>query len=648
MSVSKIVAAAASSAGGAGLDVDEVFSTYLYTGNNSTQTITNGIDLSGEGGLVWTRSRSVGDNHRLTDTERGVNKGLDSSNNYAEFTVTGANGVSQFNNNGFISDMSSSFFNNQSIVAWTFRKQPKFFDVVTYTGNGNSSNTISHNLGSIPGFVVVKRTDSTGDWHIAARQSNGSYIHGNASYPTALNLTSAGNAVTSTSGASDMSLTSTTFDAKKINGYNSHNGSGNLTNINGATYVAYLFAHNDSGDGEFGPDSDQDIIKCGSYNTDGNGDATVNLGFEPQFVLVKCSTTASNWYLLDTMRGMSNDNPVENARLYADTSGAESSTGGTSGIVPTSTGFFHDGYIAASQTFIYMAIRRGPLAVPDDATKVFAPNYYGTSGYVGYLGAPADMSILGYRSGNSQNAVVYSRLTPNNKALVTSSTGAEITTNSSWDNMFGVTPVGSTLTTLISWTWKRAPGFFDVVAWTGASGTLNSVKHNLGVKPELVILKYRGLADSWYVYNSATTGVMLLDSNGAPLGSTNYMASTTATDLNVTGLASNPANSPIAYLFATCPGVSKVGSVTHSGSSTDVDCGFASGARFVLLKRTDDTGSWVLFDSVRGITSGNDPYLKLNSTAAEVTTLDQLDPLSSGFQLTGDFTDGTYIFYAIA
>ena len=52
MTASKIVAAAASSAGGATLDIDDVFSTYLYTGNSSTQTITNNIDLSGEGGLV--------------------------------------------------------------------------------------------------------------------------------------------------------------------------------------------------------------------------------------------------------------------------------------------------------------------------------------------------------------------------------------------------------------------------------------------------------------------------------------------------------------------------------------------------------------------------------------------------------------------
>ena len=49
----KLLQAAAGSAGGDPLYVEDVFSTYLYDGNGSTQTITNGIDLDGEGGLVW-------------------------------------------------------------------------------------------------------------------------------------------------------------------------------------------------------------------------------------------------------------------------------------------------------------------------------------------------------------------------------------------------------------------------------------------------------------------------------------------------------------------------------------------------------------------------------------------------------------------
>ena len=51
MTLAKALQAAAGNAGEATY-VDDVFSTWLYTGNGSTQTITNGIDLAGEGGLV--------------------------------------------------------------------------------------------------------------------------------------------------------------------------------------------------------------------------------------------------------------------------------------------------------------------------------------------------------------------------------------------------------------------------------------------------------------------------------------------------------------------------------------------------------------------------------------------------------------------
>jgi hypothetical protein len=110
----------------------------------------------------------------------------------------------------------------------------------------------------------------------------------------------------------------------------------------------------------------------------------------------------------------------------------------------------------------------------------------------------------------------------------------------------------------------------------------------------------------------------------------------------------------IAYLFATVAGVSKVGSYTGTGADLNVDCGFSAGARFILIKRTDSTGDWYVYDSVRGIVAGNDPYLLLNSTAGEVTGTDYIDPLSSGFTVTSsapaalNASGGTYIFLAIA
>jgi hypothetical protein len=53
--------------------IEDVFSTYLYTGNAGTQTVTNGIDLSTKGGMVWTKSRSNAYAHSIMDTVRGFN-----------------------------------------------------------------------------------------------------------------------------------------------------------------------------------------------------------------------------------------------------------------------------------------------------------------------------------------------------------------------------------------------------------------------------------------------------------------------------------------------------------------------------------------------------------------------------------------------
>ena len=118
--------------------------------------------------------------------------------------------------------------------------------------------------------------------------------------------------------------------------------------------------------------------------------------------------------------------------------------------------------------------------------------------------------------------------------------------------------------------------------------------------------------------------------------------------------STSTAGSLLSYLFATLAGISKVGNYTGTGADLNVDCGFTGGARFILIKRTDSTGDWYYWDSVRGISAGNDPYLLLNSAAAEVTNTDYIDPLNSGFIATTNGSStinasgGTYIFLAIA
>jgi hypothetical protein len=122
-----------------------------------------------------------------------------------------------------------------------------------------------------------------------------------------------------------------------------------------------------------------------------------------------------------------------------------------------------------------------------------------------------------------------------------------------------------------------------------------------------------------------------------------------------TGVNTNENNTTyVAYLFATCAGVSKVGSYTGNGTTQTINCGFTGGARFVLIKRTDSTGDWYVWDSARGIVAGNDPHLSLNTTAAEVTTDDSVDTDNTGFvvnQLSAtdiNVTSASYIFLSVA
>jgi len=625
-------AAGTAAAGGGGLNVEEVFSTYLYEGNGSTQTITNGIDLDGEGGLVWVKDRS-GQDHYIFDTERGVGKKLASNNSDAEFSYP--TGLSAFNSDGFsLGGGYGTTGNTLPFASWTFRKAPKFFDVVTYTGNGTSGRTVSHNLGSVPGCIIVKRTDTTGSWR--------SY-HTSLGATKYIDINSTSAAGTSNTSWADTEPTSTEITL----------GSSVNVNASGGTYVAYLFAHND-GDGEFGPDGDADIIKCGSFTTDSGGNASVDIGFEPQWIIYKRSDGTSNWGMNDNMRGWADTywNP-----LYADVSNAESGFAATRSW-PTATGFEFEGQLSASANYIYIAIRRGPMAVPESATDVFdvatrgassgEPNW--KSGFV------TDFAII--RNVDTADNWQSSARLIQGKSLTPNDTSAESSnSNYAFDYMNGFFSSTSTDSTFYSWMWKRAPNYFDVVAYTGNGTAGRTVSHNLGVAPEMIWVKSRDAAYDWRVYHSSTGATKSLELNNTVAAAANsYIWNDTAPTDSVFSLGTHTnvnksGDDYIAYLFASLDGVSKVGSFSHTvGSNTDVDCGFSSGARFVLIKRTDNVGHWITLDTERGIVAGNDAWLNLNTTGAENTSYDFIDPLSSGFTVDGSglIATGTYIFYAIA
>ena len=163
----KILQGAAGAAGASTIGVEDVFKTYVYTGNDTARSINNGIDLT-KGGMVWTKCRSNSStNHYQFDTERGATKYIKSNQQNVE--GSDANTLTSFNNNGFsLGTDSSSNESGRTFSSWTFRKAPGFFDVVQYTGNG-SNRTIAHSLGSIPGFILIKGTSDANSRNVYHR-----------------------------------------------------------------------------------------------------------------------------------------------------------------------------------------------------------------------------------------------------------------------------------------------------------------------------------------------------------------------------------------------------------------------------------------------------------------------------------------------
>jgi len=609
--------------------IEDLFSTYLYAGNSSTQTITNNLDLSNEGGLVWIRQRSAGDNV-LMDTVRGANYYLSSNSTAA--SAFNAVPLTPFTSTGFDINVPYGNWNasGTNYCSWSFREQPKFFDIVTYTGTG-SNTTIAHNLGSVPGSIWVKRTDTTSDWQVYHRSlANTQYL--------VLNSTAA--AATGATRWNSTTPTSLVFSV----------GTDATVNASSGTYLAYIFAHDAGGFGDLATDN---AITCGLYTTNGSGNATVTLGYEPQWLMWKGANVSEQWNIQDTMRGFTN-NLATDKRLFADLSIAEQ-TGDY--FHPTATGFTSTSGLGQNNSnYIYIAIRRGAMKVPTVGTSVFALG--GTASSTLTTSFPVDAFIQNSLTSNAANSRFCSRLQGSNIRLITSGGAAETADNGDSQfngNSYTVVGAGSG----IVFGFQRAPSFFDEVCYKGDDVSGRTVTHNLAAVPELMIVRSRTSNRDWIVYSvpNGATNAMNLNNNLATASSSDWASTAPTSTVFSVGNSSAVNDSTtnyVAYLFATCAGVSKVGSYTGTGTTQTINCGFTAGSRFVLIKRTDATGDWYVWDSARGIVAGNDPYILLNSTAAQVTGTDYIDTAATGFEISStapaaiNASAGTFIFLAIA
>ena len=201
---------------------------------------------------------------------------------------------------------------------------------------------------------------------------------------------------------------------------------------------------------------------------------------------------------------------------------------------------------------------------------------------------------------------------------------------------------------------------FSVVTYTG-TGANATVGHGLGVAPKMVIIKSRTATSGWTTYFH-TLGAGNFVSLNSTAGSTasvfpfnNTAPTSSVFSIGVTGNGTNNTGATyVAYCFSEVAGFSRFGSYTGNGSADGpfVFCGFRP--RFVMIKRTDSTGDWFVFDTARNTVNTMSSFLRPNWSDAEATnTNHSIDFLSNGFKSraidTGvNASGGTFIYMAFA
>ena len=421
----------------------------------------------------------------------------------------------------------------------------------------------------------------------------------------------------------------------------------------------------------FGEDEDKPIMKCGSYI--GNGSATgnhVDIGFEPQYVMIKRYDTTDPWFVYDSLRGIQSGSSIitgYDQELRPDSSTKEYTY---SRLDLTSTGFIpmtdnqytnEDG-----SDYVYFCIRRpdGYVGKPPTAgTDVFTMDSSGTGANIipAYdSGFTVDFTLEKNPTGTSWGWFVSSRLT-GDSFLATQNTDNEQSGLGDyvWDSNVGCIK-GTWTTPFMAWMWKRHAGF-DVVTYKPSGDAGYTFAHSLGRTPEMIWIKDRDTdSRSWFVYHKGLNGGSSPEDYYIKIGDVteaNYSDAwedTAPTSRLVTlgndSSVNNSSDNYVAMLFASISGISKVGVYAGSNSAQSITTGFQP--RFVIIKNTANTDPWYVLDTTRGWASGDDKRLYLNESVAQ-SDQDVGAPTSTGFDLTANVrafnqSGRYYIYYAHA
>ena len=336
-------------------DPTDYFTAKIYTGNNSSQTIT-GVGFQPD--WVWFKSRTTTDSHYLVDSVRGNTKYLRSQTTTAEETNSTA--VTSFNSDGYALGSAGNVNDNANYVSWNWKaggsassnsdgsitssvsaNTTAGFSIVSWTGTGSAA-TIGHSIGVQPQIVFVKNRDDVSSWNVYTVFGGGGkglFLNDSAAFDSDTSYFNNGTAST------------TTFPV----------GTANTSNGSSDNMIAYCFANV------------KGYSKIGSYTGNGNADGTfVYTGFKPSLVIAKSSSASHDWIILDNKR--SNPfNPVD-GNLFPNNADAEGTA--TKRFDFTSQGFKNrsagTGANESGTTYIYMAFAESPFVTGASAIPTTA------------------------------------------------------------------------------------------------------------------------------------------------------------------------------------------------------------------------------------------------------------------------------------
>lgn len=230
----------------------------------------------------------------------------------------------------------------------------------------------------------------------------------------------------------------------------------------------------------------------------------------------------------------------------------------------------------------------------------------------------------------------------------------------SWNWKAGGTAVSNTDGTVTSTVSANTEAGFSIVGYTG-TGSADTVGHGLSAKPQMILVKNRGTGTrEWLVYNeeSGATKYMFITTNAATPDSSAWNNTEPTSSVFTVGSSASSNNlneGHVAYCFHSVDGYSKFGAYKGNGSNNGAFVFTGFRPAWVMIKRTNTTGSWKIFDNKRP-NSFNviDARIEPDNNGVEDTNSSySIDLVSNGFKLRGTSGEqngagSTFIYLAFA